>query len=123
MQLPSKKAYAEASRRSITPLKIPINIVSVKTCLAHQIPVLVGIILSSDDAAHNQGWIQIPEVPSDEGYHACLVVGYDDRTQHFTIRNSWGTDWVCRISQKEFLHCSLHCSRVTKAIAMYLTNI
>lgn len=91
---PSKDVYREAAHRSIVPLKVPINVDSVRTCLAHQIPVLVGIILSTDEADHNHGWIQVPAVPPDEGFHACLVVGYDDRTQHFIIRNSWGTDWV-----------------------------
>lgn len=94
MHPPSRKVYREASRVSIVPLKVPINIVSVKTCLAHQIPVLVGILLSTDEADHNRGWIQIPEKPPKDGYHACLVVGYDDRSQHFIIRNSWGVDWV-----------------------------
>ena len=123
MQLPSRRAYIEASRRSIVPLKIPINIVSVKTCLAHQIPVLVGIILSSDEADHNQGWIQIPEKLPDEGYHACLVVGYDDRTQHFIIRNSWGAEWVDQIFSKEFHLCSFIFSRVIEVIVMYPINI
>ena len=95
MQPPSQKVYDEASRRSIIPIKVPINIDSIKTCLAHEIPVLVGIILSTDEADHNNGWIKVPRVPPDEGYHACLIVGYDDRNQHFIIRNSWGVEWVC----------------------------
>ncbi|CAF0771262.1 unnamed protein product [Adineta ricciae] len=91
---PPLSVYKEAARRSIIPLKIPINVDSVRTCLAHQIPVLVGILLSSNDAYHNQGWIKIPtKPPVDEGYHACLVVGYDDSTEHFIIRNSWGAQW------------------------------
>ncbi|UJR22213.1 hypothetical protein I4U23_025277 [Adineta vaga] len=91
---PPRTVYKEAARRSIIPLKIPINVDSVRTCLAHEIPVLVGILLSSDDAYHNQGWIEVPKKPpAKEGYHACLVVGYDDNTQHFIIRNSWGTSW------------------------------
>ncbi|CAF1277618.1 unnamed protein product [Adineta steineri] len=93
MRVPAKKAYEDASRRSIIPLKVPINITSVKTCLAHDIPVLVGISISTDEAYHNRGWVQIPEVPPTEGLHACLVVGYDDRTRHFIIRNSWGAEW------------------------------
>jgi C1A family cysteine protease len=92
---PSERAYKEAAHHSIVPLKVPINIDSVRTCLNHGIPVLVGIILSSDDAYHNRGWIKIPKKPPKEPFHACLVVGYDDRTQYFTIRNSWGRDWVC----------------------------
>lgn len=94
MHPPPQEVYHEAARVSIVPLKVPINIVSVKTCLAHQIPVLVGILLSTNEADNNNGWVHIPETPPDEGYHACLVVGYDDYSQHFIIRNSWGTDWV-----------------------------
>jgi len=120
MQPPPQQVYDEASRRSIVPVKIPINIVSVKTCLAHQIPVLVGIMLSSDEAYHNQGWIEIPETPPDEGYHACLIVGYDDRNQHFIVRNSWGTDWVRKIfRKKKFILFLVFFPRVIKVIVTY----
>jgi len=27
------------------------------------------------------------------GGHAVLAVGYDDKTQRFIVRNSWGTTW------------------------------
>jgi C1A family cysteine protease len=27
------------------------------------------------------------------GGHAVVGVGYDDSTQHFIVRNSWGTGW------------------------------
>ena len=27
------------------------------------------------------------------GGHAVLCVGYDDKTQRFLVRNSWGVDW------------------------------
>jgi C1A family cysteine protease len=106
MHVPPKHVYNESARRSIVPLKVPINIISVKTCLAHQIPVLIGIELSSDEAYHNRGYVKIPEKPPNEGFHACLVVGYDDRIQHFIIRNSWGADWVCNIYliQYKILH-------------------
>ncbi len=97
MCIPPKKVYDEASRRSIVPLKVPINIVSVKTCLAYQIPVLIGIELHPDETYNNDGYVQIPKKSPKEGFHACLVVGYNDRTQHFIIRNSWGTNWVRKL--------------------------
>ncbi len=28
------------------------------------------------------------------GYHAALIVGYDDRDQAFTVKGSWGVDWA-----------------------------
>jgi len=33
--------------------------------------------------------------PSEQvaGGHAVLAVGYDDRSQWFLVRNSWGPDW------------------------------
>lgn len=27
------------------------------------------------------------------GGHAVLVIGYNDATQRFIVRNSWGTNW------------------------------
>ena len=27
------------------------------------------------------------------GGHAVLIAGYDDATQRFLVRNSWGTNW------------------------------
>lgn len=28
-----------------------------------------------------------------EGYHAALIVGYDDEEQYFIVKDSWGEDW------------------------------
>jgi uncharacterized protein YvpB len=35
------------------------------------------------------------------GTHAVLIVGYDDRTRHFLVRNSWGRDWVRRKKKQQ----------------------
>ncbi|CAF1343584.1 unnamed protein product [Adineta ricciae] len=71
-----------------------------KTCLANQVPFLIGIKLldsATSEAKRNNGYISMPD-PSSltvamTGTHAVLVVGYDDRTRHFIVRNSWGRDW------------------------------
>ena len=43
--------------------------------------------------AHS-GVLQMPQ-PDEQvlGGHAVLAVGYDDASQRFIVRNSWGTDW------------------------------
>ena len=47
----------------------------------------------SDDVAHT-GLVPMPG-PSDApvGGHCVVMVGHDDVTQLFIVRNSWGKDW------------------------------
>lgn len=60
-------------------------------------PVVFGFTVydgfESDDAAKT-GIIPMP-LGDDKplGGHAVLIVGYDDATQMFKVRNSWGADW------------------------------
>ncbi|CAF1496624.1 unnamed protein product [Rotaria magnacalcarata] len=97
---PSPDAYDAASRVTVVPLKLPRNLVAMKTCLANQVPFLIGIKLlptATSEVKRNQGYISMPDPSSSTvastGTHAVLVVGYDDRTEHFLVRNSWGRDW------------------------------
>ena len=98
---PPDEVYKEAQRYTVTPLKIPLDITAIKTSLANQVPALVGIKMKNGThgrAKKNNGYISLPE--SDDTLfgstytHAVLLVGYDDKTQHFIVRNSWGRDWV-----------------------------
>ena len=98
---PSKEAYDAASRVTVIPLKLPRNLAAMKTCLANQVPFLIGIKLldsATSEARKNNGYISMPDPSSSKvavaGTHAVLIVGYDDRTGHFLVRNSWGKDWV-----------------------------
>jgi C1A family cysteine protease len=98
---PSASAYEAASRVTVIPLKIPRNLVAMKTCLANQVPFLIGIKLLSSatsDVKRNKGYLSMPDPSSHAvataGTHAILIVGYDDQTGHFIARNSWGSDWV-----------------------------
>jgi hypothetical protein len=98
---PPPDVYAAASAITVVPLKVPRNLPAMKTCLANEIPFIIGIRLTedaSDEAKENNGYIVTPH-PNDPqvsqaGTHAVVIVGYNDRTQHFIGRNSWGTDWV-----------------------------
>ena len=100
---PPPHVYAAASRVTVIPLKLPRNLVAMKTCLANEVPFLIGIRLldtATREVKANNGYISMPNPASltvaMTGTHAVLVVGYDDRTQHFIVRNSWGRDWVSR---------------------------
>jgi C1A family cysteine protease len=53
-------------------------------------------------------------------FHACLVVVYDDHTQHFIIRNSWESKWEFKIYFCEHKFLSY---RATKVISMCPINV
>ncbi len=100
---PPPHVYEAASRVTVVPLKLPRNLVAMKTCLANQVPFLIGIKLldsATSEAKKNNGYISMPDPSSLNvaltGTHAVLIVGYDDQTKHFLVRNSWGRDWVKR---------------------------
>jgi C1A family cysteine protease len=100
---PPPHVYAAASKVTVIPLKLPRNLVAMKTCLANQVPFLIGIRLldsATAEAKKNNGYISMPNPASATaaatGTHAVLIVGYNDRTGHFLVRNSWGSDWVIK---------------------------
>ena len=68
-----------------------------KACLAAGFPFVFGFTVYESfesDSVANSG---IAEMPDDSetalGGHAVMAAGYDDASQRFLIRNSWGTDW------------------------------
>jgi len=66
-------------------------------CLAAGYPFVFGFTVyesfETQDMAQS-GVMQMPQ-PDEQvlGGHAVLAVGYDDASQRFIVRNSWGTDW------------------------------
>lgn len=94
---PSPAAYLEATNHKI-PNAFSLNsIADIKSCLADGFPIVLGIEvfsgLESDEAA-TTGMVPMPS-PSEEsvGGHCIVIVGYDESTKKFKLRNSWGTDW------------------------------
>lgn len=73
------------------------NLNQLKGCIASGYPFVFGFTVydgfEGEDVAKT-GELTLPG-PKEKvvGGHAVLGVGYDDSTQRFTVRNSWGKDW------------------------------
>ncbi len=95
---PPQPLYDEAKRDRVSSyLRIPQMLVQLKTCIAEGFPFVFGFTvfasMETQEVART-GVIPLPQ-PGDSmvGGHAVGCVGYDDASQRFTIRNSWGTGW------------------------------
>lgn len=68
-----------------------------KAALIQGFPIVFGFIVFSNfetDSVRNTGIMEMPyEGDVAVAGHAIAAVGFDDKKQHFIIRNSWGTDW------------------------------
>jgi C1A family cysteine protease len=98
---PSSDAYRKASRYTVVPLRIPFTIKAIETCLHNQIPVLIDVKLVNQTGTFikaNHGYLTLPNLNNSiidrTSLHTVVLVGYDQNTKHFTVRNSWGGDWV-----------------------------
>lgn len=71
------------------------DIDSIKKALTDKIPVIFGMHVFSTFRVPGAGGIVPMPTEADDylGGHAMVIVGYDDATSMFKIRNSWGTDW------------------------------
>lgn len=95
---PIPEAYTEAKKYvALKYERVNQNLNSIKSSLALNIPVVVGISVyesfESEDTA-TTGLVSLPG--SNEalvGGHAVLVCGYFDAVQYFVVRNSWGPSW------------------------------
>jgi C1A family cysteine protease len=84
---------------------VPINVTAIKQALAAGFPVIIGIsVYESFESAAAAKTGLIPMPAKDEqmlGGHCMMAFSYDDETQTFGIRNSWGEGWGdhgnCRI--------------------------
>jgi C1A family cysteine protease len=94
---PTPRAYTEGLDHQVLSYHRIISLKEMKMCLAEGYPFVFGFTVyesfSGDDVART-GKVDLPK-PNEgtEGGHAVMAVGYDDATQRFLIRNSWGTDW------------------------------
>jgi C1A family cysteine protease len=96
---PPQKCYIDAlQHRAYTVHNISCDMNSMKTSLASGHPFVVGISIYESfesEEVSKTGIVSIPDIDSENclGGHAVLVVGYNDITQMWIVRNSWGEDW------------------------------
>lgn len=95
---PTVKAYKEGLNFTTKVYsRVPQDLISLKTCLASGDPFVFGFSVYDSfesDSVAKTGIINMPlKTEKFLGGHAVLCVGYDDKTQRFIVRNSWGPNW------------------------------
>ena len=91
---PSSICYAEALKDQIISYhRIGWSLTAMKSCIVEGFPFSIGVRVHENFPLETiTGEIPMP-TGEDIGGHALMVVGYDDTTRRFTIRNSWGSEW------------------------------
>ena len=93
---PTKTAYKEAAKRKITTYaSVAQTETGLKTVLASGYPIVFGFEVYDAFESAEVAKTGIVPMPSGQsiGGHAVLIVGHDDTTRRFTVRNSWSADW------------------------------
>jgi len=95
---PQKPAFADAGAcKAASYQSIAQNTLQMKTCLASGFPFVFGFVcydsFESEQVAKT-GVLNMPAQGEGQvGGHAVTAVGYNEKQQRFTIRNSWGDTW------------------------------
>lgn len=95
---PSAVCFKDALKyQAVQYQRVPQTLNQLKGCLASGYPFVFGFsVYDSFESAAVAQTGSAPMPSSKErllGGHAVLAVGYDDATQRFTVRNSWGKAW------------------------------
>jgi C1A family cysteine protease len=74
-----------------------LNLVALKSCLASGFPFVFGFTVYESFESPEVAKTGVAPLPAPKenalGGHAVMAVGYDDASQVFLVRNSWGPDW------------------------------
>ncbi len=96
---PPTSAYTDAFKDLVHQnFAVAQNLQQMIGCLAEGYPIDIGASIyssfESDDVAKT-GVVPMPNLNLEEcvGGHSTLIVGSDDPTRRFIVRNSWGTGW------------------------------
>jgi C1A family cysteine protease len=94
---PPASCYRDGLKHQITSYHRIVTLLEMKTCLADGYPFVFGFTVYESfesPAVAKTGTLNLP-TPKEKslGGHAVMAVGYNDATNRFIIRNSWGADW------------------------------
>lgn len=97
-QHPPTLAYQMAFKKRVQKYQaVPQDEYAIKHCLAQNKPIAFGISVYDSfmsDIAAATGLIPMPQLDESLlGGHAVLMIGYDDASSQFLVRNSWGPFW------------------------------
>jgi C1A family cysteine protease len=97
-QAPSARAVADATGdEAVSYQAVSQDLFALKSVLAKDLPVVFGFTVYDafeSDAVARGGVVPMPSVDDQiVGGHAVVLMGYDDATERFRCRNSWGTGW------------------------------
>jgi len=95
---PSKAAYTDGTKHTAVQYQRLIqSLTEMKGCLAAGYPFVFGFTVYESFESSSVAKTGIVPYPSTGekvlGGHAVLAVGYDDASQRFIVRNSWGSGW------------------------------
>ena len=95
---PTDQCFTAAAKHKVVLYQRLIQDLStMKGCIASGYPFVFGFTVYQEfegPAVAKTGVIPMPKARERAiGGHAVMAVGYDDETEQFTIRNSWGSSW------------------------------
>lgn len=98
-ETPDPEKFDQAMNYKISNgIKIPVEELAMKQCLAEGYPFVFGLKLTQRFfSPGSKGIISIPNLDDPQsashGLHAMLCVGYSEPDEVFIVRNSWGPGW------------------------------
>ena len=98
---PPKAVYTDSTKRKLTTVCYQrvdnSDIAALKSAVSANNPVVFGFSVYDSfmsSKVSNSGVVPMPARKERvTGGHAMLIVGYNDLSQRFTVRNSWGSGW------------------------------
>lgn len=94
---PTVAAYQDAGRHRVSNYQRLTSLDNMLACLASGEPFIFGFSVYESFESEQVAKTGVLNMPARSeqllGGHAVCAVGYDQKTQRFKIRNSWGADW------------------------------